>query len=204
MKVVTRVKSFGKCPACGGDIVEGEKNFYCLNSKKVENGGKGCKVHIAKLIMGNVFDGDKVRDLFASKKLETPILEGVNSKGNGTKFRMVYDEDLKEIVPSYEDSGEKQEPLGECPKCGKNVYIGKKSFFCEGVKDQSCDFLFYRKTAGAEFTKENAEDLLAGKEIENVVCFNKDGKEYTCNFKLEGENLERIFTTVRKEVDPAE
>lgn len=34
--------------------------------------------------------------------------------------------------------------LGKCPVCKKNVYESQKSFYCEGIKDKSCNFLIYK------------------------------------------------------------
>jgi len=187
MKVENERETFGKCPdpQCGGEILEGEKSFYCSNSKKAADGGKDCKVHIAKHVMGVVFDKQKVRELFAKK--ETPYFEGVDKLGRKQTFKMSYSEETKEIAPEFKNSEEPQKPLGKCPKCGKDVFIGPKAYFCVGRKDNTCDFIMYRQTAGANFTPEMVSDLLTGKTLDNVVCFTKEGEEYQAGFRLDKE-----------------
>ena len=60
---------------------------------------------------------------------------------------------LSELVGSYRtvsapssvlsDSG--RAVIGKCPRCGKNVVEGKKSFFCEGYYDTpSCGFALWK------------------------------------------------------------
>jgi hypothetical protein len=123
-------ETFGKCPDpdCGGDIIEGEKSFYCTNYKKVEDGGKECKVHIPKLVMGNEFDKESVTLFF--KNLETAEYQGVTKNGDKTVFKMVYDKEKKEVVPYYPG----KEVIGVCPKCKKDVYEGKMNYYCEGKR----------------------------------------------------------------------
>jgi len=182
MATIHERETFGKCAACGGDILEGEKSFYCSNYKKEESGGKDCKVHLPKLIMGQTFN--KVRALEFFIKGESDVLEGMTKEGNSVKFKMIYDGDKRDVVAEFQNSGQ-QSALGKCPKCGKDVYTGSKGYFCSGYKDEPpCSFILWKEGEGAKFSPDMAKRLLAGEELENVPCFTKEGKEYKAGFRV--------------------
>ena len=56
--------------------------------------------------------------------------------------------------------------IGKCPRCGKNVVEGKKSFYCEGYHDTpSCGFALWKNdrfftSKRKELTKKIAASLL--------------------------------------------
>jgi DNA topoisomerase-3 len=196
MGVVKERESFGKCPLCGGNIVEGEKSFYCGNWNK-DDEENSCKIHLPKLIMGRSFDKSEARQFFSERK--SPVLKGIKKDGNEVEFCMEYDEEKKEIVPKFVKN-EKQESLGKCPKCGKDIFIGSKAYFCSGYKDEDkCDFVIWKEMEGAKFTPEMIKELLDGKTLDDVVCFTKEGKEYKSGFKLNGEDLVKIAYHSKKE-----
>lgn len=79
------------------------------------------------------------------------------------------------LVNSYKDvsirtdtalSGPGREAVGKCPRCGKPVYEGKKSFYCSGYKDATpCGFALWKdnpyfKSKRKELTKKVAAALL--------------------------------------------
>jgi DNA topoisomerase-3 len=169
-------ESFGKCPACGGDIYEGENSYYCSNYKDKE-----CKVHLNKLIMGNTFDKEKAREFF--KTLETPVMKGMTKDGNEVEFQMVYDEAKKDTAPVYKGN---QVPLGKCPVCGRDIFVGSKSYFCSGYKDDAnkCGFILWKETEGAQFSPDMIKRLLNNETLSNVPCFTKTGEEYAAGFRL--------------------
>ena len=191
MATVRERETFGKCPSkgCGGDIVEGEKNYFCTNYKNEENGGKGCKVTLPKLIMGHAFPKKEARDFFEGE-LKTATFEGFRGDGNEVKFFMEYDPEIKEVKVRFINDGDSggQTPAGKCPNCGKNVFESKKNFFCEGYKDDpKCDFVIYKEAFGVKFTKQMVSQLLGREQIDDVSCFTKEGKEYKAGFKINDE-----------------
>ena len=63
---------------------------------------------------------------------------------------------LRDLIKSYEKvtvsssalSQSGRTVVGVCPRCGKNVVEGQKSFFCEGYYDRpSCGFALWRNNA---------------------------------------------------------
>lgn len=63
-------------------------------------------------------------------------------------------------------SNPQRETIGSCPRCGRPVYEGKKSFYCSGYKDNpSCGFTLWKenpyfKSKRKELTKKIAAALL--------------------------------------------
>jgi len=86
----------------------------------------------------------------------------------------------KELEEVMEQAIEK-ETLGKCPKCGKNIVEGEKSFYCEGYKE-GCDTQISKLIMGNKITKEIVRDFLKNKETEFMTGINKNGDETV--FKL--------------------
>ena len=63
-------------------------------------------------------------------------------------------------------SNSQRETIGSCPRCGRPVYEGKKSFYCSGYKDNpSCGFALWKNDRfftgkRKELTKKIAASLL--------------------------------------------
>lgn len=87
--------------------------------------------------------------------------------------------DSKQIeVEKIETEKVEKEVIGKCPKCGKNVYEGEKSFYCEGFKDEpKCTFALWKNNKffedkGKKITKTIAKSLLSKGKV-NVKGFKK-------------------------------
>ena len=110
------------------------------------------------------------------------------------------------VAPSpLSDSG--RAGIGKCPRCGKNVVEGKKSFYCEGYHDTpSCGFALWKNdrfftNKRKELTKKIAASLLKtgraavtglfsekkGVFYDATVVLNDDGGKFV-RFKLEFDN----------------
>jgi DNA topoisomerase-3 len=70
----------GRCPRCGGQVIEGKKGYGCANWRQED--GK-CSFVIWKVIAGKTLSRKAVTDLL--KKGETGVLRGFTSK-SGKKF----------------------------------------------------------------------------------------------------------------------
>lgn len=120
-------------------------------------------------------------------------------------------EDVKEFVRSvidYENSPSRQRtpvktpdnghrtPIGVCPRCGKNVYEGKQSYYCESGKE-GCGFNLWKEPKFFKdvITPEKAAKLIEGKTV-SLKAESKDGKIYSADYKMDDTgkyvNLERI------------
>ena len=120
---------------------------------------------------------------------------------------------LNELVRSYRNvaaepatalSRTGRTVIGKCPRCGKNVVEGKKSFYCEGYHDTpSCDFALWKNdrfftNKRKELTKNIAASLLKNGRAAVKGLFSEkkgvfydvlddDGGKYV-RFKLEFDN----------------
>lgn len=117
------------------------------------------------------------------------------------------------LVESYKDTADGtgsalsdsgREPVGHCPRCGRPVYEGRKSFYCSGYQDaQPCSFALWKEnryfmSKRKELTKKIAASLLKdgkarmtglysekkGILYDAVVVMDDTGGKYV-NFKLE-------------------
>lgn len=70
-------EGIGKCPFCGGNVYEGEKNYYCSKYKE------GCNLYINKVIASKKITKLQVKQLLEKKR--TNIVKGFVSSKN-TKF----------------------------------------------------------------------------------------------------------------------
>ncbi|MCM1221259.1 MAG: DNA topoisomerase 3 [Lachnospiraceae bacterium] len=97
-----------------------------------------------------------------------------------------------------------KEVIGKCPRCGKPVYEGKKSFYCSGYREEPpCGFALWKenpyfKSKRKELTKAVAVALLKegrvemkglysekkGKTYDGIIVMEDTGEKYV-NFRLE-------------------
>lgn len=71
----------GKCPVCGGDIVETPRAFSCANWREQDG---GCKFAIWKEIAGKKISKSVAKTLL--EKRETGVLKGFYSKKKDREF----------------------------------------------------------------------------------------------------------------------
>lgn len=107
---------------------------------------------------------------------------------------------VSELVKSYENAEIRQngmlpggrEGIGRCPRCGKDVYEGKKSFYCAGYKDDPpCGFALWKenpyfKSKRKELTKSVAAALLKDGRVRMTGLYSeKKGETYDATIVME-------------------
>ena len=156
-------EAIGKCPRCGKNIFESEKNFYCESSNAPANGSCGCGFTVWKT--------DKfIEDSITAEYMKNLLL------GNTVKLR-AKSKDGKIFTSEYslEDTGKyvnlkriktEKISLGKCPKCGADVYEGEKNFYCSAGRDK-CNFAIWKEDRfnSITITSANVRDVLEGKPI---------------------------------------
>lgn len=151
--------------------------------------------------------------------LTSPLLtaeweKGLSEIARGAADQRTFMEDIQkmaaELVNSYShisEDGQKlfapqKEPVGLCPRCGEQVYEGKKNFYCG---NRGCGFVLWKNdrfwlSRKKELTKKMAADLLKkgrtkvkgmysekkGSTYDATVILDDTGGKYI-NFKLEFE-----------------
>lgn len=129
---------------------------------------------------------------FDSAKFLDEIKAFVTSVVNYEKSHSRQREPLKYCNPN------RREPVGVCPRCGKNIFEGEKNFYCESGKD-GCGFTVWKNDKFIEdsISADNMKNLLAGKTV-RLRARSKDGKTYSSEYVLEDTgkyvNLKRIQT----------
>lgn len=105
-------------------------------------------------------------------------------------------------VHSDNTNSPKREPVGICPRCGKNIYEGKKNYYCESGND-GCGFTLWKedKFLKSSVTPEKAVKLLNGDPVK-MKAVSRDGEEYEAEYVLEDTgkyiNLKRISQEKKK------
>lgn len=105
-------------------------------------------------------------------------------------------------VHSDNPNSPKRAPVGICPRCGKNIYEGKKNYYCESGKD-GCGFTLWKedKFLKSSVTPEKAVKLLNGEPVK-MKAVSRDGEEYEAEYVLEDTgkyiNLKRISQEKKK------
>ncbi len=172
----------GKCPFCGGDVIETAKAFGCTN--------RGCKFVLWKDNKFLEAIGKKMTKAVALEfaKNKFAYMPGCTSKA-GKKYNcfIVLDdsgERLNMKMTFSDPSPKTGTPVGKCPICGKDMYETQNGFVCE---DSACGADLPKK---ANYFKQNlvidrkkAQILLSGGHAEFPLV-SKAGKHYSGYLKL--------------------
>lgn len=144
-------EAVGKCPRCGKNIYEGEKNFYC-------EGGRECGFSIWKTNRGIKSDitADRAKKLLNNEAVSLKALTKENEEYTAD-FKL---DDTGKYVNLVRQKSERVS-IGKCPRCKKDVYEGKLNFYCETGK--GCGFTLWKedKFNGVTVSAKNAADLLS-------------------------------------------
>lgn len=145
------------CPACGGTVEILLNGYACENYKqKEEEEEKRCALYIPNKIASRDIPRQAVEVLLQGK--ETPFMTGFKTKeGNEFSSRLILTKDLSVSFNSN---------LCKCPKCGGNLYSGKKAYNCSNYKNESikCDFVIWKEISGRAITEDEAIQLCESKE----------------------------------------
>lgn len=154
----------GKCPYCGGSVVETSKAFGCTT--------KGCKFVLWKENRLLEAMGKKMTKTVAQQFIKNKYAEmkGCTSK-KGTKYDcfIVLDDSGERLAMniSFNDPTPKTgSPVGKCLICGKDMYETKLGFACE---DAACGAIlkkkhpYYQQTM--DINRSKAVSLLNGERV---------------------------------------
>ena len=110
-------------------------------------------------------------------------------------------ENSRERTPIHHENSNapKREAIGTCPRCGKNIFEGKMSFYCESGKD-GCGFTIWKesKIYQTKITAEAVKKLLEGGTIP-LKAKNADGEIYTADYQLDDTGEYVNFKRVKAE-----
>lgn len=146
-------EAVGACPRCGKQIFEGKQNYYC------ESGKDGCGFTLWKENRGikGTITAEK-----AIKLLKGETLSFRSLTKDGEEYTADYKiEDTGKYINLVRQKAEKV-CIGQCPRCGKQIFEGKLNFYCESGKG-GCGFTLWKEDRynGVMITAKNAAELLS-------------------------------------------
>lgn len=181
----------GKCPKCGGDIIEGKSSYLCANYKK------SCDFIISKEIGGAKITKQDLEKLLNGKITNVKKFKNKENKEYQARLKLNEEAKLTIILEN------KIQEIATCPKCGEAIIETEKYFLCKNYK-KSCDLLFNKELNGAKISKADILNLLnntpiikefkwnSGKTSKNKVVLDENYKYKILFEKEENKTFEVI------------
>jgi DNA topoisomerase-3 len=185
----------GVCPKCGARVFENGMNYVC---EKAVGPGKSCTFKTGAIILQQSIDKSQVTKLLANGR--TDLLDKFISKKTNRAFKafLTLDKD-KDVKFEFEKRDAKgkgakskepaapvdftgQEPIGKCPKCGGNVFIGPNDYLCENTQRETrrCTFKSGKVILQREVSVPEIQKLMATKKSDLLEKFvSKSGKPFS-------------------------
>lgn len=131
-------------------------------------------------------------------KWEQQLKDVENGRITSEQYKRIIEEYIKENIMAIKVlKGERissaRKLKNKCPHCGKDVLIGKKSYYCSNYnKDDGCKFIlpFELPKIKVKFTEKDIETLIEGKPVEKTI--QKEDKKWKQKIKYLNEKLEFI------------
>ena len=170
-------------PATRADIIENlvNRGYIQRDKKKVTATEKGVK--LIEVVP------DEVKSPKLTADWETELQHIEQGKASVDGFMQEIEQYVKDLVNRYSSKADNgfasgKEPIGTCPRCGKNIYEGKLNYYCESGKD-SCGFSIWKKNKypEADIDVQTAKKFLTDGKAE-LKTKDKSGKPYTAMFEM--------------------
>ncbi|MFB8378137.1 type IA DNA topoisomerase [Paenibacillus taichungensis] len=147
------VEEVGVCPRCGKKLIDRQKGYSCSS-------GRECGFIIWKDFRGVTIKSKQATMLAEGKEILLKNIPGKEGKAAYDLYlKILPDGKMETRLPTTEDQS-----LGACPKCGKSVIEGGKTFSCSGWKE-GCDFKIWKTHRKLELPAAAVKSLLGGKKI---------------------------------------
>lgn len=167
------IEALGKCPKCGGNIIEKPKTYSCENEDFVL--WKESR-HYKEKFSINSEEAKK----FLANEIVQCILTSEDKKTRKVNLKM-------KLNGEYVNFEEERESIGKCPICGKEVIESEKMFYCTGNKD-GCIFKLWKEAKHfsdtLKITKSVAKKLLKKNGNSKFEITGKDGSKKEVNLKI--------------------
>ena len=182
------IEALGKCPKCGGNIIEKPNTYSCENEDFVLwKESRHYKENFS-------INSEEAKKFLANETVQC-ILTSENKKTRKVNLKM-------KLNGEYVNFEEERESIGKCPICGKEVIESEKMFYCTGNKD-GCIFKLWKEAKHfsdtLKITKSIAKKLLKKNGNSKFEITGKDGnkREATLKIKISGNyvNFEEVKET---------
>ena len=154
-----------RCPFCGGRVLETGTGWMCENYNTGQKGER-CKVFIPKTVMSREVTRQEAETLLAEESTEA--LDGFIYEGKEFSSRLVLEKDKGCRINGK---------VCACPKCGGDIYIGRKAYNCSNFRVSyiHCDFVVWRQIYGHRVTIDEVRSLCKDGKTGVLEFFTKDG-----------------------------
>jgi DNA topoisomerase-3 len=175
----TGQEPLGKCPKCGQRVFDMPMAYVC---EKSVGANRTCEFRSGKIILQRAIEREQMQKLLATGK--TDLLEKfISKKGRPFKAFLVvkdgrvgFEFEPREAKPRKASAKAgpgaapepkidftAQQPLGECPKCGKRVFEGGAAYVCENsqAEKKPCKFKINKVILQQAIDREQAARLLS-------------------------------------------
>jgi len=184
----------GKCPACGGDIIKGKKDYGCANWRDTDG---ACRVVIKSNFCGRFITPFMLRSLLKDHKIGPYFFPE-----NDPPFGMIHLEKMGDswglcVKNSKKPNQLSKNVLAECPVCGGNIIDTPKAYGCANWKEAGCKFVIWKTIAKRETTKEEAIQLIETGSTGLLDGFvSKNGKPFRARLTFQAGNGAEMLKTV--------
>ena len=167
------IESIGKCPKCGGNIIERPRTYCCENEDFIL--WKESRYYKEKFSMNS----EEAKKFLANETVQC-TLTSEDKKTRKVNLKM-------KLNGEYVNFEEEKESIGKCPICGKEIVESEKMFYCTGNKD-GCIFKLWKEAKHfsdtLKITKAVAKKLLKKNGNSKFKIKGKDGNEKEVNLKI--------------------
>ena len=166
-----------KCPSCGGNIISGNKGFYCSNYKS------GCQMGAFKSVCDTVIKDSDFANMIAGKIVNVVIKKGEKKWPQDLKYNAeTHKIEFVQAPPSTSKY--------KCPKCGKELTEDARKYYCSS----SCGFQFWKMAAGKVLTGSQIEKFFTTGSTGLVKGMkSKSGKTFDAKIVLNAEKTGTSF-----------
>lgn len=176
-------KAVGKCPICGGAVVEIGSAYLCENQKRDDP--NSCKFWFAKKIGGSIISTEEAVQLLQGKETAPRMVKTKTGKDWKVSF-FISDEGKLQLKDQ-----EARKQIGICPKCGKPVVASENNFYCSDKP--ACQWSMSRVVKGTALKDEDVAALLKGERTRMMSFTWSSGKQGNAALRLQNGELKWFF-----------
>jgi DNA topoisomerase-3 len=159
-------RGLGRCPACGGEVISGKRDYGCANWRPADG---GCRFVLASEIGGRKLSAQTISTLLSARQVG-PLSGFLSEQGepfNGV-LRLVDINGRWQVRLDVSEAPPAEAPeagdtvIGKCPQCGGSIVENPKSYGCENWRDADggCRFVIWKEMAQKRITPQMAAELI--------------------------------------------